>query len=306
MFSEKVKITIGFILICLIWGSTWLAIRLGLESLTPIISAGIRFTLASAFVYVMMKIKKIDLQTDQLSIKLYLVLAFFSFVIPFGLVYWAEQFIPSGLASIIFAVMPFGVLIFSRIAIPETRITLYQIIGVLLGFAGIITIFSEDLRIDISNNFLGMVAVLISSTMQAGIAVTIKKYGKHLNPLSMNFIPLLMAGIVMMVFAFIFENSSNWIFDLNAIGSITYLAFFGTMVTFTTYYWLLKRMNIVILSLSTFITPIVAVLLGWIVLHEQFTLQALAGSAMVLIGILFANFRGLLNYYQLNKKKLWL
>ncbi|MDQ7815816.1 MAG: EamA family transporter [Melioribacteraceae bacterium] len=303
MFSEKAKITLGFILICLIWGSTWLAICLGLESLTPIISAGIRFTLASIFVYVMMRIKKINLQNDQLSIKLYLVLAFFSFVIPFGLVYWAEQFIPSGLASIIFAVMPFGVLIFSRLAIPETKISFYQVAGVLLGFAGIITIFSEDISIDISNNFLGMVAVLLSATMQAGIAVTIKKYGSNLNPLSMNFVPLLIAGIVMTIYSFIFENITYWSFDLNAIGSITYLAFFGTMVTFTTYYWLLKRMNIVILSLSTFITPIVAVLLGWIVLNEKFTMQALAGSTMVLIGILFANFRGLFNYYQLTKKK---
>lgn len=303
MFSEKIKITAGFIVICLIWGSTWLAIRLGLDSLTPLISAGIRFTLASGFVYSLMKIRKVDLQTDQLSIKLYLVLAFFSFVIPFGLVYWAEQFIPSGLASIIFAVMPFGVLIFTRLAIPETRISIYQSIGVMLGFTGIITIFSEDLSIDISNNFLGMIAVLLSSTMQAGIAVTIKKYGNHLNPLSMNFIPLMIAGIFMIGFSFLLENSSDWIFDLNAIGSITYLAFFGTMVTFTTYYWLLKRMNIVILSLSTFITPIVAVLLGWIILSEEFTLQALAGSSMVLIGILFANFRGLINYYQITVKK---
>ena len=68
-------------------------------------------------------------------------------------------------------------------------------------------------------------------------------------------------------------------------------------MTFTTYYWLLKRMNIVILSLSAFITPIIAVLLGWLILNEDFTMQTLAGSALVLIGILFANFTGLRNYY---------
>jgi drug/metabolite transporter (DMT)-like permease len=302
MDSEKIKIGLGFVLICIIWGSTWLFIRLGLESLTPVISAGIRFTIASLLVYGLMSYKKISLQTDPLSLRLYLILAFFSFAIPFGLVYWAEQFIPSGLASIIFAVMPFGVILFTRIAIPKTEIKLTQIIGVLIGFIGIVIIFSEDLTIDISNNFLGMIAVLLSATMQAGIAVIVKKYGGHLNPLSMNFLPLLIAGLLMIPLAFIFENSSTWKFDLIAVGSILYLAFFGTLITFTTYYWLLKRMNIVILSLSTFITPIVAVILGWLVLKEKFSFQALAGSSMVLIGILFANFNGIINYIKSKTK----
>lgn len=301
MDSEKIKIGLGFILICIIWGSTWLFIRLGLESLTPVISAGIRFLLASILVYGLMSYKKISLQTDSLSIRLYLVLAFFSFIIPFGLVYWAEQFIPSGLASIIFAVMPFGVILFTRLAIPNTEIKFAQYIGVIIGFVGIVTIFSEDLTIDFSNNFFGMLAVLISATMQASIAVTIKKYGSHLNPLSMNFIPLLIAGLVMIPLAFIIEESSSWKFDFIALGSVFYLALFGTLVTFTTYYWLLKRINIVILSLSTFITPIVAVILGWFILNEKFSFQALIGSAMVLIGILFANFNGLKKY--INSRK---
>ncbi len=298
MVSDQLKIASGYILICLIWGSTWLAIRVGLESLSPVISGGLRFTLASFFVLVLMKIKKIKLQTDSKSIKLYLILAFFSFSIPFGLVYWAEQFIPSGLASILFAVFPFYVIIFSRIAMPEMKISSEQIFGVIIGFIGIVTIFAEDLKFDLSNNILGMLAVLISSGIQGGIAVIIKKYGGHLNPLSMNFVPLLIAGLVMILTAFIFEKSSEWIFDIKAFGSIFYLALFGTVVTFTTYYWLLKRINVVILSLSTLITPIVAVFLGWIILGELFSLQDLIGSGLVLIGILFANFKGLVNYYK--------
>jgi len=175
MSSEKFKIGFGFTLICLIWGSTWLFIRLGLESLTPVISAGIRFTFASLFVFILMSYKKISLQSDFLSIKLYIILAFFSYVIPFGLVYWAEQFIPSGLASIIFAVMPFGVILFTVMFIPNVEIKAFQILGVLIGFIGIITIFSVDLTLDFSNNILGMLAVFLSATMQAASAVTIKK-----------------------------------------------------------------------------------------------------------------------------------
>lgn len=243
-----------------------------------------------------MKIKKIQLQKDILSMKLYFILGFFSFVIPFGLVYWAEQFIPSGLASIIFAVMPFFVILFSVVAIKEQTILPVQVFGVILGFVGIVVIFSEDLFLDLSHDFWGMGAVLLSSIMQAGIAVTMKKYGKHLNPLSMNFLPLLLAGFIMIAFGVIYEDQSSSKFDIKAVLSVGYLAFFGTVLTFTTYYWLMKKINIVLLSISTFVTPIIAVILGWAILGEKFTSQILAGSSLVLVGILFANFSALKNY----------
>ncbi|MFA7228204.1 MAG: EamA family transporter [Melioribacteraceae bacterium] len=298
MISEKLKIAAGYILICLIWGSTWLAIRVGLDYLTPLISSGIRFFLASIFVFIFMKFAGIKLQKDPASLKLYLILSLFSFVIPFALVYWAEQFIPSGLASIVFAVMPFCVILFSKIAFPDDRISFNQLFGVILGFSGIVIIFSENLTLDLSKQLLGIIAVLVSSAMQASIGVTVKKYGKHLNPLSMHLVPLFIAGLILIFASLIFENSADWIFNFASVSSIIFLAFFGTVVTFTTYYWLLKRISIVILSLSAFITPIVAVILGWLVMNENFSLQTLAGSAFVLIGILFANFSGLVNYYK--------
>ena len=304
MDSEKIKIAGGYALIALIWGSTWLAIRIGLDSLTPVISAGIRFSIASIFVFVLIKIRRIRLQTDASSMKIYFLLGIFSFVIPFGLVYWAEQFIPSGLASVLFAVMPFGVILFSWLMLPDNKISVYQMSGVLVGFAGIVFIFSEDLSMEFSDYILGMLAVLVSALMQAWISVVIKKHGKHLNPLSMNFVPLVIGGIVMIIAGFIFENSSDWVFNYKAIGSIIYLAFFGTVVTFTTYFWLLKRVNVVILSLNTFITPIVAVFLGWIILNERLSARALIGSGMVLIGILFANFRPLINFLVQNRRKI--
>ena len=117
MSNQSAKIFLVYALLCFIWGSTWIAIRFGLESLTPIFSAGVRFSLASVFIFILMKIKDISLQRDRESIRLYLLMGFFSFVIPFGLVYWAEQFVPSGMAAVLFAVYPFWVVIFSFIRI---------------------------------------------------------------------------------------------------------------------------------------------------------------------------------------------
>ena len=278
-----------------------MAIRIGLDSLTPIFSAGLRFSSAAVFVFLMMKFRKITLQKDLHSVKLYLILGFFSFIIPYGLVYWGEQFIPSGLTSIIFAVMPFFVILFSKIFIPESAVGRDQILGSVIGFGGIVIIFSEDLIMDVSGYLLGMLAVLLSASIQGWIAVHLKKYGGQLNPLAMNFVPLVIAGISMTVFGFFLEDRTNWLFNANAIGSILYLGFFGTSIAFTIYYWLMKKINVVLLSLSTLITPIIAVLIGWLILDEKLSLRELFGSVLVLIGILFANFTKVKNYFTTRK-----
>ncbi len=292
--SNGLKIVLVYILLCIIWGSTWLMIRFGLESLTPLFSAGMRFSLASIFIYILMKIKSVSLQKDSVSIRLYLLMGFFSFVIPFGLVYWAEQFVPSGMASVLFAVYPFFVLIFSFLRMPSEPIGSYKIIGTVLGFSGIVVIFSDSFDMNFTDYLLGMLACVLSGTMQAWIAVSIKKFGHHLHPLSMNFVPMAIAGISMLLIGVFFEDLPTIRFDERAILSIIYLAFFGSVITFTSFYWLLKRINVVILSLIAFITPIVALILGYIIYDEELSTSYFVGSAMVLGGVFWANLKNLI------------
>ena len=263
MGGDKTKIVLGYILICLIWGSTWIAIKLGLDTLTPMFAVGLRFFIAAIVLYFIIKLNNIDIQTDSKSIKLYLFMGLFSFVIPFSLVYWAEQFVPSGLASVLFAIFPFWVILFSRIAFPKERIGMYKLFGVILGFIGIAVIFKNEFSFNFGDNTLGILAVILSAIMQGGVAVVMKKYGQELNPVSMNFYPLLITGLVLVPIGLLFEESSRITFSSNALFSILYLSIVGTVVAFTVYYWLLKRINVVILSLSSFITPIIALLLGW-------------------------------------------
>ncbi|MFH0736492.1 MAG: EamA family transporter [bacterium] len=295
MISDKLKIFLGYLLICLLWGSTWLVIKMGLESITPFLSAGLRFCTAALFFFIIIRIKNIKVATDTFSLKLYFAMGFFSFVIPFGLVYWAEDFIPSGLASILFAAYPFFVIIFTKIFFQEEEVNKYKIFGSVLGFIGIVVIFSDGLKLDFGKELLGYIAVIISALMQGMVAVVIKKHGKKLNPVSMNLVPVFIAGIVLTILGLLVEDRSKLVFDFNAYFSIIYLALFGTIATFSTYYWLMKKISVVLLSLSAFITPIVAVLLGWLILDEILTARELFGSSLVLIGILFANLKGLIS-----------
>ena len=302
MKSTPLRIFLVYLLLCLIWGSTWLAIRASLESLTPFISLGSRFVLASIFILILMRIRGVTLQKDKESVRLYFLMGFLSFVIPFGLVYWAEQFVPSGLASVLFGVYPFFVALFSFFRLPDESIGKLKIIGMSLGFLGIVVIFSDSFATDFSNLLLGMIAVALSGIIQAWIAVTLKKSGNHLNPLSMNFIPMLIAGFSGLAVGLLFEDISKVRIDDTAIISVLYLAFFGSVVTFTSFYWLMKKINVVLLSLIAFITPIVALILGWIIYKETLTTQHIIGSLLVLVGLLFANLESVIKQKTAVKK----
>jgi len=294
MNRPGLKIFLVYVILCLIWGSTWIVIRFGLESLTPIFSAGLRFTVASIFIYFLMKVKKISIQTDRVAIRLYILMGFLSFVVSYGLVYWAEQFVPSGMAAVLFAVYPFWIVIFSYIRMPKEHIGFYKVFGTFLGFTGIVVIFSDSFSGDITKYMIGMFAVVLSGTTQAWVAVTIKKVGNHLHPLSMNFIPMAIAGISMIVISFFAEDLTTIRIDENAVLSILYLAFFGSVITFTSFYWLIKHINLVILSLIAFITPIVALILGYFLYAEELSARHFIGTALVLTGVFWANLGSLL------------
>lgn len=294
MNKQNLKIVIAYAAICLIWGTTWLAIKATLFSFTPLFSASLRFFFASIFIFLFAKSINIKLQLDKDSIKLYLYLALFSFTIPFGLVYWGQNAIPTGLASILFSTYPFFVILFnSRINLDDKN-NIYQIIGSILGFFGITIIFAENVYFRFDNAFLsGMLAIIISSAMQALGAALIKKYGKNLHPLSLNFFSIFFSFFFMSIAVLFFEDIKKIRYDMTAVLATLYLSFFGTLITFTLYYWLMKKINLVLLSLSAFITPIIAIVVGIIFLDEKFTFFFLFGSAVSLVGILIANLPGI-------------
>jgi drug/metabolite transporter (DMT)-like permease len=301
MMSISIKIITVYTGACLIWGSTWLAIKAGLSSLTPMFGVGLRFALAAIFVYAIMRFRHIKLQIDRQAVNLYITMAFLSFVIPFSLVYWAEQYVPSGLAAVLFAIFPFFTALFSYFIFKNEKIGAYKISGMILGFAGIAVIFSDSFSGSLSAYALGICALIFSAFLQAFNLVILKKFAYDLNPLSMNLIPMLITGLILIPAGLIFEDTTKLKFDGAAVISVTYLAFFGSVVAFTSYYWLLKRLNVVILSLITFITPIIALFLGWIFYSEQLSPVDLLGCFLVLAGLIVANLN---NLKKLKKEKI--
>lgn len=288
--TERFKIYLAYIAICTIWGSTWLVIKIGLESLTPLLSSGLRFILAGAVLFAIIRYKKIAIPRDRKTIAFLTMVALTSFSVPFALVYWGQQTVPSGVTSILFAVFPFCVAIMSTLFLPNERLNGAKIAGIVIGFSGIVLIFSNDLSFGSGDGqILGMLAIVTSALIQAFSAVMIKKHGQALSPFVVTFLPMSMAGILLVSGSMLLEDLSTVTFTPTAIMSIIFLAVFGSVATFVSYFWLLKRVEVVLLSLTSFVTPVIAVFLGVIIYNETISSQLFAGSALVLGGILAAN-----------------
>jgi drug/metabolite transporter (DMT)-like permease len=286
--SERGLVLTGFAAISIVWGSTWLAIKVGLGSISPVFGVAMRFTVAASVLLAILLVRGERLNWGRSNLRVFLVLGFFSFSLPFVLVYWGEQYIGSGLASILFATYPFVVALFSHFFLPGEKLSLFKITGTLLGFAGVVVIFWADLSAGTAG-FAGMAAVVLSTVLQGFSLVMVKRTGTHIPPIQLTLGGMIVSVAVLWTMAFTLEDPAALHFDAAGVGSILYLGTFGSVLTFVVYYWLLKRVEALFLSLTSLITPILAVVLGAIFLGEVLPPGIYSGAVMVLGGILVAN-----------------
>ncbi|MCP4203381.1 MAG: EamA family transporter [bacterium] len=273
-------------LLVLIWGSTWAVIRLGLEGIPPFAGVALRFTLAAAILFVLGRILRVPVQRGARLHGIWTVQTVFSFCISYGVVYWAEQWVPSGLASIVFATMPLWVALFAHWRLPNEPLRMAQTLGVVAGFLGVVVIFSDDLTLAARSEVLVPALVLFASPIAAAIAhVYVKKWGSGVHPMNVITVPMLLTGVVMAGLSLVVESDRSFAFDLQAVGALLYLAILGSVVTFTMYYWVLERIAATRLSLITLAIPVVAVLVGTLLLDEPFSTRTGVGAALVLVGV---------------------
>jgi drug/metabolite transporter (DMT)-like permease len=291
MTGEKARIWTGLVTVSLVWGSTWLMIRVGLHSLPPLLGAGMRFAVASSILFTIVRVRSIPFHWTTQSRRLYFLMGILSFGIPFALVYWAEQYVASGLASILFAAYPFWVALFSHFVLRSEPLDVFKIGGIILCFLGIVLIFGSDINVGDLRGSWAIGALMVSPVLQAFMLTIIKKEGKAISPFSLNLAGMSIGSVLLILFSLALEDWGGLHWDASAIGSILYLAVFGSVVAFVTYYWMLKRVQAVYLSLTSFVNPIVAVVLGWLVLGETLGPYTSVGASFVLLGLLVANGR---------------
>lgn len=289
---KRLTLILGYILICLIWGTTWLAIKVSIFSLPPFFSAGIRFAIASLLILAILKFRGYKYRFDMKETIFLLLVGLGSFSIPYGLVYWAEGRITSGLTAVTFAVMPFFAAILSRYFLKDERFTFWKVFGILLGFAGLVVIFGRDLRVGSLEGAAGILAVVLSAFLNSVVAVAVKKHGYHIDPVFINLIPMSLGAVTLLATSFFIEDWGTLTFNTSTVLAVLYLAVFGSVLAFVVYFYLLKHISVVLLTMTSFITPILAIASGALVLGEKFPPGTLVGSAMILVGVLLMNLYG--------------
>ena len=274
--------------LCLIWGSTWKVIQIGLQGIPPFSGAAMRFAVASIVLLGFALVLGIRQGQTRRERKLWLVNAVCSFAVSYGVVYWAEQWVPSGLVSVLFATYPLFVAFLGHFVLPSESLTRREIIGILVGFGGVLVIFSEDLSLlGGPQVMLASVVMLVSPAAAAAGSVSVKRWGAGIHPISFSAIPMGLAAGMLGAVAFAFESERDFRFDAVSVGALVYLAIVGSAVTFTTYYWLLSHLPVKRLALIAYVIPVVAVILG-IATGETLTLQILIGAGFVVLGVAVA------------------
>src|SRR4026208_475415 len=176
------KARLVFLLLCGIWGSTWLFIKVGLEDLPPLTFAGFRFVIACIILFCLIRLRGISLPSTRRDWGLLAATGVLSFCLNYGLVFWGEQYISSGLAAVLQATLPAFGLVFAHLHLPGERMTWTQIVGVVLGFSGGVVVFSTQLAIAGGKALAGSVALVLSAFFAAYSNVLVKAYGRKLEP----------------------------------------------------------------------------------------------------------------------------
>lgn len=285
---------IVWVLLCLIWGSTWIFIKLGLADLPPISFAALRFTVACSILFPVLLFQKKVLPDRSGVWKTIIVCGILQFFVNYGLLFWGEQYISSGLAAVLQATIPAFGLILARIYVGE-EITGLKIVSILLGLIGVSVIFYEQLSLNGTLALLGSLAVVVGAFGAAYASVLTKANLQGFNPALIVFWQMMIGQVPLWVIGLILEGNPlkfNW--TSQAIVCVLYLAIFGSIIAFWLYFWLLSKIDVTKAMMISFVTPLVAVFIGSFY-DEMLNRQAIIGGALILISVFIIVIRPILN-----------
>lgn len=275
-----------WLILCLIWGTTWIFIKIGLRDLPPITFAAARFILAIAVLLPIIKLRKLPLPRSLQEWRLIAVTGILQFSINYSSVFWSEQYISSGLAAVLQAMITVFGLVLAWIFLPAERITGLKVFAVLLGISGVAVIFFEQLRIENVMAFIGSVVIVVGAYAAAQGSILVKAKAGGLHPASLVCFQMICGLPPIMAYALIQEGNPlhfNW--SWTAVVSILYLTVFGTIAAFWLYYWLLSRIESTKAMMISLVTPLIAVIIGAVFLDERLPGTTLFGGVMIISSI---------------------
>jgi len=279
-------VPVAWVTLCIVWSSTWLAIKIGLRDLPPISFVAIRFLIA---IIVLIAVSIGPTRLLPLRRSEYVVLAItgiLMFAVNYTLLFWAELHVSSGLAAVLQATIPIFGMFFAHSMLPDEPLRLHRLTGAIIALGGVTVICGRLLGFNGPLAFWGGVAVVVGAASAAYANVLVKARSIQLAPAMLaawqmifGITPLLILGLA------IDGNPARFHWTTTAIFCLFYLAIIGSALTFLLLYWLLPRLTIAQLQSISLITPPGAVMLGWLMGGETLPLSSLLGAGLVLTGV---------------------
>src|SRR3989440_1652549 len=282
----KLGAIVAFVALCLIWSSTWLAIKFGLRDLPPISFVAIRFVIA-VIILLAISIGRVPLiPPGRGDFKLLAWTGVLMFCVNYALLFWAELSVSSGLSAVLQATIPIFGMVFAHFIIPNEPLRGARIAGAVLALGGVAVICSRLLDFGGLLAFWGGVGIVFGAAGAAFSNVLLKARAIRLAPAMVAAWQMIFGLVPLLVTGFLVEGSPlHFHWTPRAVFCLFYLAIPGSALAFLLLYWLMPRMSVTNLQTISFITPPGAVLFGWLLGGETFSLWSLAGGALVLVGV---------------------
>lgn len=298
-------VILNYLVMCTIFGTTFLAIKIGIDAGTPLFfSAGLRFILAGMVLFSWMMLKKRASLSLLLQKEMWLTGIGLTFG-TFAMLYWAEQYVTSGTAAILSATAPMIILLLQGAVLRE-RVTGQAITGCLIGLMGVILLVLPQVSIQANTSWLlGCVTILLGQIFYAsGVLYSKRVIGRFsaTSPIALNAAQMMSGGALLILLSLFTEplhmDSLRSMLSFKAIGSLVYLIVAGSMVAHTIFYWLVAKTNPVFPSTWLYISPVIAMVLGMILYNEAVTWYMAAGAVMTIMGIIVVNVGTLRQMFQ--------
>jgi len=283
---NKVAIVAAFVTLCVVWSSTWLAIKIGLRDLPPISYAGIRFVVA---IVALLAVSIGRARLLPRSRAEYIILALtgvLMFSVNYGLLFWGELHVSSGLAAVLQATIPIFGLMFAHLMLPDEPMHWQRLSGAFLAVAGVAVICARLLNFNGMMAFWGGLGIVVGAAGAAFSNVLLKQRPIQLGPAMIAAWQMIFGTVPLLVLGWMVEgNPIRFHWTTMSIFCLLYLAIIGSALTFLLLYWLLPQMQATNLQTVSLITPPGAVMLGWLLGGETFPLWSLLGAGLVLAGV---------------------
>ncbi|HEY6944667.1 MAG TPA: EamA family transporter [Candidatus Acidoferrum sp.] len=287
---HRFTVILCFLAIYLIWGSTYLAIRYAVETIPPLYTAGLRHLTAGSILLCWCLAKR--LRPTWAQIRASIIIGVFFFLIGHGALHWAEQKVPSGLASLLIASEPIWVFLLSAIAARQWHWNGTLLVGISLGLGGVGLLVGRSALASVPGMFIGSFAVVLSAFSWSVGVVYSRRSHLSGHPLLLSALSLLAGSAQLLLVGTVageYHGFSLASVSLRSWLSLGYLIVFGSVVAFTAYNWLMEHYSPTLVATHTYINPIVAVLLGWFLAGEAVTFNVLLSAAMVISAVMLVD-----------------